>query len=640
MQTPYKLYKTLSDLELSFDPTLPLYIDIETCGFYQKIRLVQLYQKGMPYVSMVEWPNVYELIAFTTPYKNVGHNLHYEATTFAQQSDTKFAFTMLDDTFLMSRLYYPQKEHFSLDNVMDYVLGFDPYAKQKLNKQLLQKSDWAVPVLSDDQKLYAATDVYYLPQVYETMLPATETFSYRLDMLTLGYCLDFQWNGMPLDKARLYKKWDEVEAKIAEVEKLVPVNVNSPKQVKEWLNVETSADLELARIQLSPDETDLCFYGANSTGTPKNEAAGLVRKLRKLRKQVSFMKKFDETAVDGRIYGKFKPSARSGRLTSDDQNQQQHPRSLKGVFGLTEESNRVIIYADYAQIELRHICALVGCKLMEELFRRGEDLHTYTSDMILGTFDQLFDSAFKQALDVAQERRGDVITAEEYECIKNGIKIETMAKYRRHRQISKTCNFNLLYGGGAEMLISILVKTAEIWLSSVEANRIRTKWRNLWKEIYAWQERGIAAWKKGRLGSTPLGRKYSSKMMTDQLNIENQGGAADVNKLAMHYLMPALVAYNAANNTDYIVINNIHDSFLLEGPRVELHYKAIAELLATSMQRAWFECSRALKVRDLPMPVDVKVGLNWGDIEDDDVPNIYDYSLEPYAMLEAVQNGN
>jgi hypothetical protein len=36
------------------------------------------------------------------------------------------------------------------------------------------------------------------------------------------------------------------------------------------------------------------------------------------------------------------------------------------------------------------------------------------------------------------------------------------------------------------------------------------------------------------------------------------------------------------------------------------------------------------------MPVSVSVGWNWGDIENDDVPNLYDFNLEPYAMLEEV----
>ena len=45
------------------------------------------------------------------------------------------------------------------------------------------------------------------------------------------------------------------------------------------------------------------------------------------------------------------------------------------------------------------------------------------------------------------------------------------------------------------------------------------------------------------------------------------------------------------------------------------------------MHDAWTEMSQYFKIKDLPMPVDVAVGYNWGDIEDDNVKNVYDYSI-------------
>ena len=630
-RTPYKLLKSFSELP-AFNPDLELMVDTETVGLYGKIRLAQFYQVGQEEVSMVEWPDPYELAAFMSKYHNIAHNVHYEITTVQQNTDTRWIPERMDDTFLLARLQFPRRESFTLDDVMDYCLGFDPYALQKLNKSELQKSDWGKPVLTEDQLAYAATDVFYLPTVWEKVKASTDKFSYKLDMLTLRYCCDFQWNGMPVDKARLFQEWDKASAELAAID--IPVNAASPKQVKEWLNVAATGDIELAYIELDPNQTDLCFFGASGKGTPKNEAAGKVRKVRKLKKKLSFLSKFEDTVRDGDIYGKFKPSARSGRLTSDDQNLQQLPRSLKAVFGVEENGDEILIYADYAQIELRHICAIVECKLMEQLFREGKDLHTYTADMIFGSFDELFDKALTAALEVAKERRGE-FSKEEYDRIAKGVETQVKAIYRRNRQISKTCNFSLLYGGGIPMFISILVKTTNIWLSEPEANKARAKWRNLWKEIYAWQERGIAAWKKGRLGSTPLGREYSAKMMTDQLNIENQGGSADVNKLAMHYLSGKLKAYNTEHGTTYRIANNIHDSFILRGENVPEHYKAVSRILAEEMQRAWFECSKNLKIKDLPMPVEVKCGYNWGDIENEDLENVYDFTLPPYEMLEA-----
>jgi len=36
------------------------------------------------------------------------------------------------------------------------------------------------------------------------------------------------------------------------------------------------------------------------------------------------------------------------------------------------------------------------------------------------------------------------------------------------------------------------------------------------------------------------------------------------------------------------------------------------------------------------MPVDVKVGYNWGDIENDDIEDLWSYQLDGMAMLERV----
>jgi hypothetical protein len=53
-------------------------------------------------------------------------------------------------------------------------------------------------------------------------------------------------------------------------------------------------------------------------------------------------------------------------------------------------------------------------------------------------------------------------------------------------------------------------------------------------------------------------------------------------------------------------------------------YIPIAEHLAKSMQVAWFEACKMTDVHDVPMPVKVLVGKNWGDIEE----GIFDYKLE------------
>jgi DNA polymerase I-like protein with 3'-5' exonuclease and polymerase domains len=440
MDVPYKIIQ-LSELEDYFQPGARIFADTETCGFYNRVRLLQVYHECLAQVLLIEWPEHYKMCAVLNKYHTVWHNAHYDITTLQQQTQTRWIPTDFDDTFLLGRLAFPEKEKFSLDEIFQYTLGYDPYLRQGLDKKTLQKSKWDTPALTRDQLQYAATDVYYMPQVWERVKEYTEASSYKLDMLTLRYCLDFQWNGMPVDSQRMVAKAEDINARISEIEP--PINVNSWQQVRPYIGSDESDDLALASLALEG-----------------NTRAANVRETRKLKKQLSFISKFD--TVDERIYGKFLPSARSGRLTSKDQNMQQLPRALKDCFGYPEGSDRILIYSDYAQLELRTICAITACLAMEDLFRKGEDLHGYTAAMIFGedwTKDQ--------------------------------------------RQLSKTYNFNFLYGGGITVLLGILVKQAGVLLDEQQANRDRTRWRNLWREIYAWQERGISAWRKGRLWSTP-----------------------------------------------------------------------------------------------------------------------------------------
>jgi DNA polymerase I-like protein with 3'-5' exonuclease and polymerase domains len=580
MKTPYRLLKSMADLP---SITGPVFADTETCGLYGKIRLLQVYQEGWPEVLMVEWPSAMELAAWATLQHTVWHNAHYDLTCVQKQTGTRTVPPLFDDTFLLGRLHFAEQEKFSLDDIFVYVLGYDPYGRQGLDKATLQKSKWDVPKLSQDQLLYAATDVYYMPDVWNAVQGYRRTASYKLDMSTLRSCLDFQNNGMHVIYQALQDQYISNQLKIDEA--AMPINVNSWQQVRPYIGEQESDDIALAKQALAG-----------------NVRSGEVRRVRGLIKQQSFIDKFDTT--DGKIYGYFKPSARSGRLTSNNQNLQQIPRSLKKVFGYEPGSGRVLVYSDYAQLELRTICAITACRAMEQAFRDGRDLHSFTTDYLFKPLDSLI------------AELGDEEAAKK--------------QYKAWRQLTKTYNFNLLYGGGVNMLISILVKTAGILLDERTANRDRTRWRNLWREIYAWQEVGINKWRKGALSSTPLGRKYRGKMMTDQLNIENQGAGAEVAKLALHYIKPELDKIE-----DVMIVNFIHDSFIIDCPDDSVVYEKVALIVAEGMQEAWFEMSKLFKIKDLPMPVDVAVGYNWGDIESDE-PDLWNFTLEPYKMLEKV----
>ncbi len=563
---------TLVDVARQLNRDEPLYFDTETAGLYGKVCLAQFYQKSWVTVILVRYPEPIELMSLLA-YCNFGmHNAHYDLTVLQTHGAQQWIPKNFFDTFLLSRLALPSLESYSFDDVLKSIIGFDPYDQAGLIKKDLQKSNWEAKVLTEEQLLYAALDVYYMPDVYDVVQIAIGASSYALDIAALRNALVFQWHGMPVSQERINKKYSENQQVIKEAN--VPINVNSYVQVRKYLECTESDDEALARM-----------------AAEGNEKASKVRLVRKLTKQLSFLNKFQ----GDRIYGKFKPSARSGRLTSDDQNLQQLPRALKGVF--SAPAGRVLVFADYAQLELRTICAIVVCRLMEKLFREGADLHGYTSLFLFG-------------------------------------EVADKATAKWNRQVAKGFNFLALYGGGIEMILTVMLKQMNIFLTEAQGIAARRKWRNLWREIYAWQQSGLNKWQRGLLGSTPLGRQYKAKLLTDFLNIENQGAGAEVAKLAMHYFFRD--CYH--KYTDVFMCNFIHDSYILECEDNPEVYIPLSKDLAKCMQLAWFEMSKCFAIKDLPMPVDVKVGYNWGDIESDDVANVYDYSIDGMHYYEEANN--
>lgn len=544
-----------SVVDLPYNPEEPLCFDIETIKFYGKIRLAQFYQKGWKEVLMIEYPNPFELAIFLQDKHFFVHNQSYEISTIQTRLGTKWLPSNIDDSMYLARLQYYSELFMSLDKVLTYLLGYDPYEQAGLDKKVLQKSDWSIPVLSEEQKLYAALDVFHMPELWEACKGQKDTTSYQLDMLALNYALDFQCNGMPVLQDKVDAKFEANAAKVKEIN--LPINVNSYQQVRPYIDSDMSDGLGLATLTI---------HG--------NERAKNVNIVRKLIKQNSFLTKF--TTDDGRIYGKFAPSARSGRFTCKDQNLEQIPRKTKDCFGVAPESGRILLHADFSQLELRGACAIANDTAMESLFRDGEDLHAYTAMMLFG---------------------------------KDFTPIQ--------RQIAKTCNFNLLYGGGWKMLGSILIKEAGILLPEHELRDLKKKWLRLWTGLKRWQESRIEDWRSGKCGVTPFGRRYKAKLMTDHLNIEVQGFGAEVAKLSMHYML------KDDGLSEGQMDNFVHDDYTIECDNDPAIYEPIASTIAHAMQNAWVEASQQIIIKDLPMPVAVHAGYCLGTIEKD-----YIYKLE------------
>ncbi|PIR06662.1 MAG: hypothetical protein COV55_02815 [Candidatus Komeilibacteria bacterium CG11_big_fil_rev_8_21_14_0_20_36_20] len=562
-------FSTIADVRSLIDSNKPLMFDTETQGFYGRIRLAQFYQEDWPTIIFVEYPSPYELVSLLSKQHIIMHNAHYDITTIQDNlGKQKWIPEKFDCTFLLARLHFFLKEKFNFTEVVYYVTGERPYEDNEQGK-----SDWSVPVLSESQKQYAAADVYYLQKVYDIVKVKQEDFSYKLDILTTRNCLDFQNNGMPVNRQKIRERFIKNNSRINEIG--LPINCNSYKQVRAYIDTQNSDDLGLAKLALQG-----------------NTKAANVRETRKLVKNNSFLAKFINTMAEyssiepcpeddnfGLLYGKFKCSARSGRTTSDDQNLQQLPRSLKSLFGVPENGDTILIYSDFSQMQLRCVCAKTGDKKMEELFRAGEDLHNYVAEMIFG---------------------------------KNFMP--------EQRQICKTANFGLLFGAGLGVFLNILIKSADLFLDEKDGKQFIKDWLTLWIAIDNWQQLGIKDWRSKKPWQTPLGRRYTAKLMTDQLAMQIQGFEAEVAKLAMHYMLPKLKEISK----DIQLRNFVHDNYIFTAPNNDAVYMPASKIIADAMQDAWQQMCQSVTITDLPMPVNIRVGWNWGDIESGTF--IYEYN--------------
>lgn len=541
-------FVSLEDLKVCLKENEPVMFDTETDKLYGQIKLAQFYQKDSDYVFLVKSPNPNKLSKILDDYHLVIQNASYDITTVQKQTKTSWIPKHFSDVFLLARLKYFDKESFSLDNLGQYALGVDYYMLYGISKKDIQEYGFG-DLLSHEQILYASLDVYILSKIYEKVFEFENNINYKLDLSALRHALKFQNNGLPVIESARETQVVKNEI-IIEIEDL-PINSNSYKQVRDYIGEETSNGLALA------------LHTING-----NEKAKKVNKVRKLLKSNNFLSKFKTN--DGRIYGVFSPSARSGRFTCKNQNLQQIPRNMTHIFGFKPTDGKVLVYADFSQLELRCVCAVIGERKMEQLFRDNADIHSYTRSILFGN-------------------------------------TEDKSLFDKQRQIAKTANFNLLYGGSARMLGDILIKNSGIFLQEKELHKIKSKWKSIFPDISSWQEKAVNDWSAGAYNQTPMGRKYVGKLMTDHINLQIQGAGAEVAKIALCYLLDS--------NPNIQLCNFKHDDFVLECEDNPQKYKIAVYALGKAMKDAWTNCSRNyFKIKDLPNPVTVGVGYNLADV--------------------------
>ncbi len=262
----------------------------------------------------------------------------------------------------------------------------------------------------------------------------------------------------------------------------------------------------------------------------------------------------------------------TGRLSSTEPNLQNIPvrtergRELRRFF-IAKESNRVLIDADYSQIELRILAAIAEDERMISAFSSGEDIHTLTAS---GVF---------------------------------GVDIESVTPELRRR--AKAVNFGIVYGIGDFTLsqdIGVPRAVAKKYIEGYLAN---------YPGVAAYlNEIKRSAHELGYVQTIFGRRRYIPELTSSKKNLVSfgervamnspiQGSAADIIKLAMVNTQKAL----EKSGFDAHLILQVHDELIIESDRACA--EEVMKLLKNEMEN----------VISLPvtLTVDMKSADSWYD---------------------------
>ncbi len=274
---------------------------------------------------------------------------------------------------------------------------------------------------------------------------------------------------------------------------------------------------------------------------------------------------------NGRVHTSFNQTITvTGRLSSTEPNLQNIPvrselgRELRRFF-VASNSDRVLIDADYSQIELRILAHVANDEEMINAFLSGEDIHTFTASQVFG------------------------------------VPIERVTPELRKR--AKAVNFGIVYG------ISEFSLAGDLGITRKEASAYIKNYFERYKGISSYLSNAVSSAKSLGYAQTVFGRIRQIPELTAQkfpirqfgervaMNSPIQGSAADIIKLAMIRVHSAL----KSEGLDARLILQIHDELIIEAAR------SCADRAAEILRR---EMEGVVSLR-VPLTVELNIGDSW-----------------------------
>ena len=501
--------------------------------------------------------------------KMIGHNLSFDAKMLAANG-VHIADESLVDTILMAGLVLRGVEDArregsrrpSLADAVKEALGIDLPKTSQL-------SPWWRDHLTQEQIAYAALDAVFALKLAAELTPRVMKLSNGPDGKTLqsrlceavGPVARMELAGVALDREALATQanaWDEELTTLKqEIATLGIANPSSAHQVAAWLGG------ELGQL----DAANSTNFASSWPRTPSGSLSTTAKHLRRIADDVpaagllvrfshleQLRSNFGDKLLNGiiqqtgRLHGSFQlAKAKSGRFASSNPNMQNIPKSelIRSVF--VAPPGKLLVVADYSQLELRVMAQIANDEVMTEAYRQGRDLHAVTAAGMLGLKQDEFDSE--------------------------------QPAHKEARQKAKAVNFGVIFGSGPSGLREFARDAYNLKITTEEARAVIDRFLATYPGVARWQRQQEARTRRTRTVSTKGGRVYrfawepgGEYSRNLALNLPIQGTAAEI---AVEALIRIDARLRAALPGKAQLVLQVHDEFVVETEDDE------AEVLAT-----------------------------------------------------------
>jgi DNA polymerase I len=417
--------------------------------------------------------------------------------------------------------------------------------------------------------LRAQVDEQQLAGVYE-----------KIDLPLAPVLADMERVGVRVDPKELDKMSQAMEKEVRRLEKEIwklagsEFNVNSPSQLAEILFDKLNLQPSARRGKAKARSTAADILEELSARHPLPGKIIEYREIAKLKSTyVDALPKLIHSET-GRLHTSFSQTGTAtGRLSSSDPNLQNIPirtelgRQIRAAF--VAEKGKILLSADYSQIELRIMAHFSEDRVLVAAFRNGEDIHARTAQEVFG--------------------------------------VGPLAQTAEHRRAAKAINFGIIYG------LSPFGLAQQLGIEQKEAAQFINAYFARYRGVKEYLDKILAETRKSEVAKTLFGRiRPIPEINSPQMQLRNfaertalnsplQGTAADIIKLAMIAIDRRL----AAEKFEAKMILQVHDELLFEAPAEE-------RSRLEGLVREEMEGAHKLAV---PIVVEIGAGPNWRDLD-------------------------